>query len=370
MIARLLAGEYRQLAASYLGPAANALSSALILGIVSCAVAGTGAGSQTISDDGSRSAPVGPAQHPSLLQAYPVHPSWKVAGVDYAVGLPPAVPIKHPTANNLPEGATFSDKTIQVVGRDVTLDGYDLSGITVLIDEHASGTATIKNCGSFGGAAIRSSVTAKAQLVVTSCTLDGGGMASDPNFQTIKVWCPLVVTHSWIKDGPGGIQSGASLTARFNLLEGFAWTAGAHANAIYVRGTNRTGDATVIAYNTIYSQSSRNISGFPVGIGAAIAFFGDGGSFYNSTVSNNVLISDMPGAASYLIGFYVDADAVAMGGKITDNYLASVNGFNRKNSGAFGAFYPGSRGSVQADYIGNIDMNTGLAVVGRPGRRP
>jgi hypothetical protein len=316
-------------------------------------------------DDGSSSASPGVAQHPMLLDGYAARPLWKVAGVDYAVGFPAIGVLKIPTAENLPKGASLSAGAIHVTGANVTLEGYDLSGFTVMIDDSASGTATITNC-SAKGIVIRSTVGASADVVVSYCTLDGGGMASDHNFQTIKVWCPLIVKYTWIKNSPGGIQSGASLTALYNLLEGFVWSQGSHANAIYIRGTNRTADTTLIAYNTIYSQASRNDAGFPVGIGAAIAFFGDGGSFYNSTVSNNVVISAMPGAASYLIGFYVGAAASATNGTVRNNYLASVNGFKRPKSGAFGAFYPGSSGVVQASYSNNIDMNNGRPIAAEP----
>jgi hypothetical protein len=317
-------------------------------------------------EDGFKGAPTGAAQHPQLLEGL-VRPPWKVAGVDYAVGVPPTVKLKVPTSENLPQGASRRSEAIYVTGANVTLDGFDFSGLTVMIDGAASGVVTITHCKA-DGIVIRSTVDASAELVVSYCTLDGRGMAGDPNFQTIKVWCPLTVKYVWIKNSTGGIQSGTSLTALYNLLEGFAWAPGLHANAIYIRGTDRTADKTLIAYNTMYSQSSRNDAGFPVGIGAAIAFFGDGGSFYDSTISNNVLISAMPGAASYLIGFYVPDGASAMKGTVRDNYLASVNGFNRAKSGAFGAFYPGSQGFVQTEYVGNVDMSDGRRILAGPTR--
>ncbi|WP_116399356.1 hypothetical protein [Methylovirgula sp. 4M-Z18] len=314
--------------------------------------------------EGSQRAFHSAPQHPALLAGFVARPPWQVAGVDYPVGVPPQVLLKAPNAENLPKGTALRPEAIHIIGPDVTLDGYDLTDLTVMIDDSASGTVTIKNCGASKGVVIRSTVDATAQVIVSHCTLDGGGMASDPNFQIIKVWCPLTVTYSWIKNGPGGIQSSASLIARYNLLEGFAWSPGAHANAIYIRGTHNKADRAIIEYNTIYSQSARNEENLPVGIGAAIAFFGDGGNFYNSTVSRNVVIAALPGAASYLIGFYVPTHASATGGKITYNYLASVNGFNRTDSGAFGAFYPRSPGLEQADYSANVDMNTGRTIAG------
>lgn len=239
-----------------------------------------------------------------------------------------------PVAQHGLAGVELRAQAIYVQGRDVTLDGFDLSGLAVMIEDSAAGVIRIADCEARNGVVIRSTVGATAHLVVDRRTLDGGGMKGDPNFPAIKVWRPLTVLHSGVENSPGGIQSGAALVAKFNLLEGFAWSPDTHANAIYVRGTRAPSDRTRIAYNVIYSQSVRNRQGFPVGVGAAIVFFGDGGNFYDSVVSHNVLISALPGGASYLIGFYLGDDASATGGVVADNYFASVNGLNRTGSGA------------------------------------
>ena len=319
-----------------------------------------------LGGDGSAGAPGGTPQRAGLLDDYATRPSWQVAGVDYAVGVTPGTTLKVPTANNLPPGATLgSGPTIYVDGKDVSLNGYDLTHYTVMINSDASGTVTISNCAATTGVNIRSTVDAKASVVVQNCTLDGGGMASDPDFQLIKVWTPLTVEYSVIKNAPAAIYAGGGqpLTVLYNEMEGFAWSNGAHANAIYVTGGNNPSASTTIAYNTIYTGASQNAQGFPIGIGAAIAFFDDGGNFYNSTVNNNTVISDLPGGASYLIGFYVGQGHSATGGVVQDNYVASINGFGN-NSGAFGAFYAGSSGTVQATYTNNIDMNNGKVISG------
>ena len=305
---------------------------------------------QKTTNDGSRSAPAGTPQLPTLLKGYAARPPWMVAGVDYAVGSPTGVVLKSPRSG-LPAGATYDarDELVRVTGSNVTLDGYDFGSKTVLITKSASGTITIKNSVFLKGR-ITSTVDATAGLVVANCVLDGGGMASSPDFRSITVWSPLTVEYCWIKDSMGGIYASAPLTVQYNVFQGFGWNSAAHANAIYVVGGNNPSHATVIAYNTIYSETSRNSFGFPIGIGAAIAFFDDGGSFYNSEVSHNTLISAMSGAASYLIGFYVTSPYSATGGNVHDNYLYWTNG------GAFGAFYTGSRGAVSATYTRNINI--------------
>ena len=317
-----------------------------------------------LDGDGSAAAPSGTPQYADLLDGYAVRPSWQVAGVDYAVGAHPGVVLKVPTAGNLPPGTELSDGAIYVTGNNVTLSGYDLTGLTVMITDSATGTVTITDCVATSNVNIRSTVTATANLVVTYCTLDGGGMSSDPDFQLIKVWTPLTVEYCLIQNAPGAIYAGAPLTVMYNAMSGFAWVKGAHANAIYVVGGNDPSKSVTIAYNTIWDGPSQNAQGFPIGIGAGIAFFTDGGNYYNTTIANNTVISNLPGGASYLIGYYVFSNDSATGGVVSNNYVASINGFNNSGSGAFGAFYTGSTGTVQATYTNNIDMNTGMVING------
>ena len=315
--------------------------------------------------DGSTGATGGTPQVPHLLDGYAVRPAWEVAGVDYAVGVHPGITLKVPTANNLPAGTTLGNHVIYINGTDVTLSGYNLSGYTVLVSETAKGTATIVDCAATD-IVIRSVVNAQANVVVKYCSLDGGGTQSDPNFNMIKMWVPqLTVEYCEIKNGAAGIQAGGIVTVKYNVLSGFAWFPGEHANAIAIQGSNNPNNYAVVEFNTLYGADSQNAEGFPVGIGTGIAFYNDaGGNFYNSTVANNTVIANLPGSGSYLTGFYVDPPGTATGMVVRDNFYASVNGYNNGGSGAFGALYISNRGNVQATYTGNIDMNTGKLVAG------
>jgi hypothetical protein len=307
----------------------------------------------------------GPTQLPSLLDGFATRPPWPVAGVDYPVGAPAGSPMRKPSTNNLPQGASLRRgqgwTAIYVDGDNISLDGFDLSGLAIIINDGATGTVTITNCAALG-VNIRSTVRAKAKLVVSNCTLDGGGMAADPNFQLIQVWCPLTVEHSVIANAPGGIYSGSStpVSILYNLLEGFGQNQGTgadkgHANAIYLSGG---GSGAMIAYNTIYSEAGPTTDYPLTGLGAAIGFFGDGGNVYsNATVDRNTIISAFAGAASYLVGFYYTSSANSV---VSNNYIASANGFNKAGSGAFGAFYPGSG----VTYSGNVDMANGNTING------
>ena len=310
--------------------------------------------------DGSANAPAGPAQLPNLLSGYAVRPPWEVAGVDYAVGPAAGTVFRTPTAANLPAGATLESWGIDVTGANVTLNGYDLSGMTVMIEASASGTITISNCTSGDpgtSVEIRSVTNATANLVVENCILNGGGTASDPNFQTIQVFCPLTAEYNYIYDSQGAIGVyGPSAVIQYNLLESFDYAAGTHANAIYISGGPIT---ALVQYNTIWTGNTQS-NGLPIGIGAAIGAFTDNGSISNTDINNNTIISSLPAGASYLIGFYTysGANGYTASGTIENNYVASVNGFDNSNSGAFGALYP-TYTNVTATISGNVDMATG-----------
>ena len=57
-----------------------------------------------------------------------MRPSWKVAGVDYAVGIQAGTVLKDPTTISM-AGASVntSTHTVTLNGNDITLSGYDFS---------------------------------------------------------------------------------------------------------------------------------------------------------------------------------------------------------------------------------------------------
>src|SRR5712671_4610896 len=104
------------------------------------------------SIDGSLNAPVGSPQYPNLLDAssatnglgrnLATRPPWKVAGVDYHVGIdrnlyPTNANLKDPTAGGLPSGVSFAGTTVTVTSTSpVTLDGWDFgvsNGLQIFI---------------------------------------------------------------------------------------------------------------------------------------------------------------------------------------------------------------------------------------------
>jgi hypothetical protein len=96
-------------------------------------------------NDGAANAPSGAAQHASLLDGYRARPGWKVAGVDYAVGVAPGGGgLKDPVSCNcLPDGVVLdtANSLVRVTGNNVTLDGFNFGlhgGLSVSVTGGAS----------------------------------------------------------------------------------------------------------------------------------------------------------------------------------------------------------------------------------------
>ena len=96
-------------------------------------------------NDGSANASIGSPQLPHLLDSYVTRPSWEVAGVDYAVGIPSGTVLKDPSTLNMSGVAVdTTNNLIRVTGNNVTLDGYNFTGWSVYITGGAQNT-TVKD---------------------------------------------------------------------------------------------------------------------------------------------------------------------------------------------------------------------------------
>jgi hypothetical protein len=101
--------------------------------------------------DGAAHASAGAAQHAFLLDSYKARPGWRVAGVDYAVGVAPGGGgLKDPvTCHCLPAGAAVdaANNVIRITGNNVTLDGFNfgLHGGMVVSVEGGADKAAILN---------------------------------------------------------------------------------------------------------------------------------------------------------------------------------------------------------------------------------
>src|SRR5690242_16052413 len=82
----------------------------------------------TAYTDGASGAPAGAPIRPTILNGYAVRPPWKVAGVDYAVGVPSGTALKDPSLISM-AGVSVNKTahTVTVAGSNVVLTGYDFS---------------------------------------------------------------------------------------------------------------------------------------------------------------------------------------------------------------------------------------------------
>ncbi len=120
---------------------------------------GSGSVISTVSafNDGSTGAPAGTPQFPNLFTtnaapgSYATRPPWKVAGVDYHVGIdrntyPTNASLKDPSSATLPSGVTRTGTVMTISGNNVLLDGFDFSlGGGWELDVNGN-NCTVQNC--------------------------------------------------------------------------------------------------------------------------------------------------------------------------------------------------------------------------------
>lgn len=303
------------------------------------------------SEDGSANAPAGTPQAATMLSGYMVRPSWKVAGVDYYVGIPSGTTLKAPASQN-GMSVNTSTRTANVTGSNTVIDGYDFTGWQVYL-AGASG-ATIKNClfkpGTSGKIPIITDAGSRNTSVLC-CKFDaansgldcvishrGTGAATEPG---------LKMQYCWITaPSADGVQmvSGRH-DIRFNLYQNGKYGAGAHAD--WVQFARSMSDGCVINYNTVYmSDYSGNSRGEGIQVEAQLS-----STIRNTEVCNNVVIAAGSQSASYLFAFRDSGDVLDYL-KCNDNFI--------DRSGAYGVFYPAT--GTHLTYSNNKNMKTGKTV--------
>src|SRR6185437_10551423 len=133
-------------------------------------------------NDGFAAAPNGTIELPTLLQGYAMRPPWRVAGVDYYVGVPASTTLKDPTVSaNLPACASVDslNHLIRVNSDNCTLNGFDFSlhGGYELYD--SANNTTVENSnfeiGTNNNFTNIEVLAGFHTLTVLDSTLDGGG---------------------------------------------------------------------------------------------------------------------------------------------------------------------------------------------------
>lgn len=309
-----------------------------------------------VPDDGSQNAPAGPAQHPTLLSSYVTRGSWKVAGVDYAVGFPTGIVLKDfltdPALTANPNIViNSSNKTITISGDNVTLDGYDFT-LHGGYDVYVSGNnATITNCRAQlvqGNAGI-------SNMTVTYCVFDGRGANGSYRLVGYNGLGTLTLKYNWFKHFSARVvedNNGGNLVYKYNLIEDGGYQVG----MAYLQLGGGTYNSLVVEFNTTYQPIAHEPDqGFEM-------FWADGSVTgdiaYNSMIA---LANGNQKTMSYMMQVGGGkAFPTVVSAQIHDNFIDA--------SGAWGAFYPGTNndGKCSATYSNNFDMTNGIALTTDP----
>jgi len=138
-----------------------------------------------LAGDGSANAPAGTPQLPNILSGYTERPSWMVAGVDYAVGIPQGTVLKDPATIAM-AGVTVDKNLHQIIvtASNVTLNAYDfsLAGGWSVITQAANTTISNSNfqIGSNHNFTIYGD-TGSSNLTVMNCVINGNMLSDSLN---------------------------------------------------------------------------------------------------------------------------------------------------------------------------------------------
>lgn len=307
--------------------------------------------------DGLTAAPAASVQKPGLLNAYPLRPAWKVAGVDYPVGVPSGTVLKNPATLAIAGVAVnITSHELVVTGDRVLLDGYDFSlngGWSVRL-MGAANTRIVNSLfveSASQGAAPIMVDAASTDLYIGYSTIDGGGTNANPSQGALVAMNGrgLTVEYCWLKNAPshifvfgyGGVGGGGSASIRYNLIEDAGRSSGG--GGTYLSIFSGAYDHFQVVFNTSYQT--------PGGTGT-MGWNLDAPSILTGEVGNNTMISTATGAAAYLISSGANSAATVM----HDNYFDL--------SGAFGFAYPGT--GIWAAYRDNFDMKTAAQLSDNP----
>lgn len=135
-------------------------------------------------NDSHSNAPAGRPQFPNLLTVYAVRSPWRVAGVDYAVGIPTGTTLQDWQTISM-SGVSISGNNLNVTGNNVALNGIDFRCMAARISSSMGPNDTIENSNLLYGAALASAsdftfvnaVSGSSNLTIKNCVVDGNGSA-------------------------------------------------------------------------------------------------------------------------------------------------------------------------------------------------
>jgi hypothetical protein len=262
-------------------------------------------------DDGSQDAPNCGAKFSTILNEYVSRPPWKVAGVDYCVGVPGDIKLKDP--------ATIVDNTtipgvhklvlrgrnyLVVDGNNVVIDGYDFSLHDGWQVDVIGNNATIKNskflAQSSSSLPIYFEVSAGGGSVL-NCNLDGNNGAKDADGgPLLRIMGAdsgrFVVKYNFFSEpyadmiNLGNDSSGAtqSFDIRFNVFQNAGMGTDLQGHPDYIQSFWKKASSVIVNFNTLF-QSVAPAQGGSQGLGISSEVVG--AVQRNVDVSNNTLIA-------------------------------------------------------------------------------
>jgi hypothetical protein len=325
-----------------------AVSLALLSGVLGHAAAEP----QLRIDDGSAAAPAGKPLLPGILLHYAVRPPWKVAGVDYAVGVPAGTTLQDPATIAVGGVSVDAAKhTITVSGSNVTLSGYDFGrsgGWGIYVDAKAANTI-IRNSNFLVG---------DNNLVPINAGAGGGSLTVldntfDATTNSGKAWALvnyngsgrfIAEYNSFLNSPDDAIDFGGgtmTTVVEYNVFENLGTDAQAHADSVQYTGV--TSNNSVISFNTVYQSNPSGNQGLQIEAQ-------NGSTITNTWVENNVIVAKGARTMSYSI-FVGEAS----GPNTIDGVVVAYNYIDF--SGAYGPFYKPTGNHLT--YTGNVDMARG-----------
>jgi hypothetical protein len=303
-------------------------------------------------------------QHPALLASYATRPPWKVAGVDYAVGVPPAATLTDWQLLSGP-GITVNTTAMPPYVRvdntsNVVISGVDFSlhgGAVVFFINSPNPTVTGSK---FGGANLAQDTARiifadqdSPNFTVSYNTIDGGGSCSGSSLVGAAGANTTTLTYNWLKNFSQHVLemlvngSSSSIVYKYNLIEKGGTCPGAYLD--YLQFGGRANYSPVdVEYNTSYQtwQATR-------GEGYDFGSYGTG-PIQNVTLAYNVMIAaGSPIALSYMVAGGGSQNA----GIAHDNYIDPT-------ASSYGWLYYGS--FTGWNFSNNYNMTTGAIQPGSP----
>lgn len=317
--------------------------------------------------DGSVGAPPGTPQYAGLLNSYFTRPPWKVAGVDYHVGIdrnafPTNASLASAASGTLPSGVT-RDSTNQILtltGNNVTLNGFDFTVGTGWNVNITGSNCIVQNCN------------------FATSSLQNGSLATyNGTIQGTLTQCEFLGSTTIGTVGAGAI--GANGTGTFNIT--YCWVKNS-----YAIGFVASSDSTVTPLNLVWKYNALENAG----CGRASSggnVHGDWVQVYNAASCTNTGVFDwsfwyqsMSTATADTQGLSLNSANTTQGpatyNEVNNNTLISITGADC--SPALIMYRPNLNGSgvINNNYFDPTTMspaineNVDYNPVGQPGHGP